>query len=95
MPIQKKCAATGQLFTVRDEDLAFYNKISPVLGGRKYKVTPPTLHPDERVRRRMAYRNERTLYKRKSELSGREVVSVYNPDSPVRIFTHEEWWSDD
>jgi len=92
--ITKTCKNTGQIFTIRDEDFEFYKKISPVIDGKIFRIPEPTLCPSERERRRLAYRNERKLYKRKSSLTGQEMISVFRPDSPFKIFTQHEWWSD-
>jgi hypothetical protein len=67
----KKCRISGQNFFVTDKDLEFYDKISPIFSGKKYSILSPTLCPDERLRRRMMYRNEITLYKRICDLTGR------------------------
>jgi len=94
MSTTKTCKNTGKIFTIRDEDFEFYKKISPVIDGKIFRIPEPTLAPSERERRRLAYRNERKLYKRKSSLTGKEMISVFRPDSPFKIFTQHEWWSD-
>lgn len=90
----KKCKITGAEFIVRDEDLKFYEKISPTINGKTFLIPPPTLSPRERERRHLSYRNERTLYRRKSSLSGKDMISVFSPTSPFKIFTSDEWWGD-
>lgn len=40
------------------------------------------------------FRNEDSIYKRKSDLSGKEIVSIYAPDSPYKVYDQDEWWSD-
>lgn len=94
MQQQRTCPITGKTFIVRDEDMVFYEKISPVFAGHKYLIPPPTLSPGERTRRRLSYRNENKLFKRKSSLSGRTIISFFRPDSPYQIYTQDEWWSD-
>ena len=95
MSITKKCQISGAEFIVRDEDLEFYRKISPEIGGKIFEIPVPKLCPRERERRRLAYRNERVLYKTKSAFSGKEMISVFAPDTRFKIFTKDEWWSDD
>ena len=73
----------------------FLNKISPTFGGKQYLIPPPQLTPKQREQRRLAYRNERNLYKRTSSLSGESIVSFFHQDSPYRVYSHDEWWSDD
>ena len=89
-----KCALTGEEFLIRPEDLAFYEKISLTLKGKKVLIPPPKLCPRERARRRLAYRNERKLYKIKSALSGDPMISFFAPDTPFKVYTRDEWWSD-
>ena len=65
----KTCRISGQPFPITQKDLAFYDKESPVINDIKYVIPTPTLCPEERQRRRLAFRNERKLYKRPSDLS--------------------------
>ncbi|MBU2213342.1 hypothetical protein KJ996_01760, partial [Patescibacteria group bacterium] len=60
-----------------------------------YTVPPPTLCPTCRYQRRLMFRNEDSIYKRKSDLSGKEIVSIYAPDAPYKVYDQDEWWSDD
>jgi len=39
-------------------------------------------------------RNERKLYTRKCDLSGRQILSIYSPDKPYKVYDQSEWWSD-
>lgn len=50
--------------------------------------------PRRRMQHRMTFRNERTLYKRPSSLSGKGMISIYAPDSPYIVYAPDEWWSD-
>lgn len=59
----KKCRLSGQNFVVTDKDIELYEKLSPTFQGKKYIISSPTLCPEERLRRKMSFRNERTLYK--------------------------------
>jgi hypothetical protein len=88
------CAQCLQAFDITPEDLAFYEKVSPIFNGKKELIPPPTLCPDCRQQRRMARRNERKLYHRKSDASGSQIISIYRPDNHV-VYSQTEWWSDD
>ena len=94
MSEQKPCKSCGTSFILRPEDKEFYKKISPVLAGKLHEIPLPTFCPTCRERRRLTYRNERNLYRRKSDFSGKEMISIFRPDSPFSIYTKEEWWSD-
>ncbi len=50
--------------------------------------------PDCRLQHRLCFRNERTFYKRTSDLSGKSMISIYTPDSPYKVYAADEWWSD-
>jgi len=90
----KSCRQCAQKFEITAEDLAFYEKVSPVFAGKKYPMPPPSLCPDCRAQRRLSFRNERKLYNRKCDLSGRQILSMYSPDKPYKVYDHKEWWSD-
>lgn len=83
--ITKTCTASGQTFTIADEDQAFYEKMG---------VPEPTLCPDERRRRRLSIRNEESLYNRTCDKTGKSIISMYAPDSQYVVYDVEEWWSD-
>ncbi len=94
--MQKVCANSWckQSFKITEEDLALCIKVSPTIAHTQYPFPPPTLCPDCRVQRRLAFRNERVLYHRNCDLTGKQVISVYSPDKPFTVFDQEAWWSD-
>ena len=92
--MQKSCTNCGQTFEITKDDLAFYDKISPVFGDKKYQIPPPTLCPDCRRQRRLCFRNERNLYHRKCDLTGKQIVSVYAADKPTKVYQSDEWFTD-
>jgi hypothetical protein len=87
----KQCASP---FEIAPEDLVFYDSISPVLAGQKMSVPAPKLCPLCRLQQRMAFRNERKLYSRKSDFSGRVIITNYSPDKPYKVYDQDEWWGD-
>lgn len=91
----KKCRISGEEFFITDKDLEFYEKISPVFAGQKYLIPTPTLCPDERQRRRLAFRNETKFYHRKCDKSGNQIISVYSPEKPYTVYDQKVWWGDD
>src|SRR3989338_9038861 len=94
--MQRTCANgwCGQGFEVTDEDLRFLEKIAPVFQGRKESIPPPTQCSGCRQRRRWAWRNESSLYKRPCDKTGKEMISLYAPDSPYTVYSTEAWWGD-
>ena len=93
--MNKNCNNCKKEFEVLDEDLGFYNKISPTFDGKTFEIPSPTLCYECRLQRRLSWRNERNLFLRKSDKSQKQIVSAYPADSEFTIFSQDEWWSDD
>ncbi|MFN8391209.1 MAG: hypothetical protein U0136_13035 [Bdellovibrionota bacterium] len=92
--MERRCRETGVDFTVTEEDLGFYEKIAPTFAGQRFAIPPPTLCPEARMRRRLCFRNERTLYKRPSSFSDNEIISNYAPEEPWPVYEVAAWYSD-
>ena len=60
----------------------------------KYLIPSPTLCPDCRNQRRLSWRNEWNLYKRKCDFSGKTIISMYSPDQKVIVYDKDIWNSD-
>ncbi|MBI3619200.1 hypothetical protein HY213_04185 [Candidatus Peregrinibacteria bacterium] len=90
----KTCKHCQQTFEITDDDLAFYDRVSPVFQEKKYAIPPPTLCPDCRQQRRLAWRNERNLYSRNCDLCKRHIISVYPADVIFPVYCPKCWWSD-
>jgi len=88
------CKQCNTSFEITDEDLKFYDKVSPIFGGKKYQIPPPTLCPDCRQQRRLSFRNERNLHNRVCDLCHKNIVSVYSPDKHRPIYCSPCWHSD-
>jgi len=63
-------------------------------GKVKYLIPAPILCPDCRQQRRLSFRNERKLYKRKCDFSRKDIISMYSPDKPFKVYEQNIWWSD-
>ncbi|MFH0820540.1 MAG: hypothetical protein V1908_02085 [Candidatus Peregrinibacteria bacterium] len=81
----KTCKQCSVDFEITDSDRVFYAKMN---------VPEPLLCPDCRQQRRWAFRNQSKLYKRKCDLTGEEMVSLYSPDKPYKVYKESAWWSD-
>ena len=85
-PVEERtCKVSGKKFTLIQRELNFYKKMDLPL---------PDLCPEERQRRRLSMRNELNLYKRKSDLTGEEILSVHSPDKKYPVYHSAEWFSD-
>jgi len=92
MAITKECRQCKSKYTITDDDLVFLDKISPEFAGKKYQIPPPTLCHECRETRRINWRNDRNLYHRKSDLTGKEIVSIYSPDkTEYKVWENELW----
>ncbi len=81
----KNCKNCSKDFEITDVDQAFYKKIF---------VPPPTLCPQCRMMRRMRFRNEHSLYRRKCDLCKKDMISAYRPDAVHPVYCTDCWWSD-
>lgn len=90
----KKCLLSGKEFVITDKDLEFYDKISPTFDGKKYQIPTPKLCPEERQKRRLTFRNERKLYKRKCSATGKELISNHKSEAEYPVFSRDYWLSD-
>lgn len=57
-------------------------------------IPPPTRSPEERLRRRLQWRNDRTFYKRPCDLCKKSFISIYDVDAPYTVYCRECWWGD-
>ncbi len=80
-----KCSISGEQFTISEDDAQFY---------RKLDVPPPTLAPIERMRRRLSFRHGGKLHHVTCGLTGKKIISMYEPSSAFPIYEQNAWWSD-
>ena len=81
----KNCQNCKKDFTIEPDDFSFYEKI---------KVPPPTFCSECRMIRRMAWRNERVLYKSKCNSCDGNIISMYDPIRIKKIYCDKCWWGD-
>ena len=83
----KICQNCKKDFIIEEEDFNFYEKI---------KVPPPTFCPDCRTVRRLCWRNEMSLFKRKCDAGGHDesVITIYNPEEKLVVYDVKSWWGD-
>lgn len=81
----QKCSHCQGLYTLTADEIFFYQRIS---------VPPPTWCWRCRAQRRMAWRNERTLYKNKCAKTGKDIITIFSPDSGLVVWDRDVWWQD-
>ncbi len=76
------CLRCQKTFEIDERDQAYYAKRG---------VPAPKLCPKDRLQRRLSFRNERKLYARKCDASGKTIVSNVRPDAPFPVYHVDEW----
>ncbi|HRI36256.1 MAG TPA: hypothetical protein PK765_04240 [bacterium] len=90
----KSCKLCGAVFHITDKDLEFYDKVSPVFKGKKESIPTPTFCPDCRQQRRCVFLNQRNLYVRPCDATGKTIVSQYQPSARHPVYDVDYWHSD-
>ncbi|MFA5999680.1 MAG: hypothetical protein WC783_01735 [Candidatus Paceibacterota bacterium] len=81
----RTCQSCKKDFTIEPEDFDFYEKMD---------VPPPTWCPECRMIRRLAYREDRPLYKDKCDKCGKDIISIFAPESSLYAYCSPCWWGD-
>lgn len=64
----KTCQNCQKPFVIEPDDFLFYEKM---------QIPPPTFCPDCRLQRRLAWRNERMLYRRTCDGTKANILAIY------------------
>jgi hypothetical protein len=75
-----RCPATKRPFVIQKQELDFY---------RAEKIPVPSLHPDERHRRRQNRRNPMRLFKRTCAICSKTMETTYDPKRPEKVLCEE------
>lgn len=78
------CQISNRQFTVSEHEIALREKFG-------FKDVLPQFHPDYRFREVGAFWPHWNLHKRKSDKSGKDIISVFRPDCPYPIWHRDEW----
>lgn len=73
------------IFMLQPDDAALYEK---------FDCPPLNLPFIDAQRRRLCFRNERSLYTRKCDATGQNIISIYSPDKPFKVYKSDYWYSD-
>ena len=79
------CRFSNEKFYVRPKDIEFYKRI---------RVPLPTLSPNERHRRRLATHNSYIFFRGTSAFSGKNIITIYPPGTPFKVYESKIWYSD-
>lgn len=83
--MQQCCSSCNGSFEITSDDNRFL---------AMFEVPAPAMCPSCRLQRRLCERNTRSLYYRKCDLSGKQIVSQYNTDQSFPVYEVSEWISD-
>lgn len=82
MPACKQCKTS---FDITERDREFYKKMD---------VPEPTLCLFCRREHLFIWRNQRNLYSRTCDKTGKQIISIFSPASPYTVYDRDYWWSD-
>lgn len=92
--MNRYCTQCSASFFIGENDRRFLSQLSPSIDGKVFPIPFPTLCPDCRFQRRLSHRHETALYRRKCDLTGKEIVSAISPDKPYKVYNPADYWSD-
>ena len=96
--MQRICHQCRAEFAFSDAEQDFLKRMQFTFGKMKVDLPEPLYCPACRLQLKTCHRNERYLYKGKSNLSGKDMVSLYDEGSPwgnsYTVFAQDEWHSD-
>ena len=92
MSVCKLCQSN---FIITQKDKEFLKLLSPKIGDNSFEIPLPSLCPSCRLQRRSIWRGELNLFKRKSDFSGKDIVTFFPPESKCKVYKDDEYWSDD
>ncbi len=91
---RKSCRLSWKEFPLFSSERDRFKKFSYDLWNSRITIPYPTLCPEERIRRRLMFRNERVLYKRNCDFTWKEIISIYSPEHKQVVYKRDIWWSD-
>ncbi|MDA1209243.1 MAG: hypothetical protein O2904_04410 [bacterium] len=92
--MQSTCSHCQTTFDVTDDDMQFYDELSPVFDGKKCSLPAPTQCPDCRQQRRLAHNNEMNLSPGQCGLCERRTLTSYPEHTGKPYYCRECWNSD-
>lgn len=91
---RRNCENTGVSFPIFQSEKEFFAQISPTFAGQTFTIPYPRLCPEEREKRRTVRRNERKLYRRNCDATGKPIITQYAPDAPYKVYDQKVWRGD-
>lgn len=94
--MEKTCTFCGQTFDFSRQEQDFLKKMRFTFGKVTVDLPEPEHCPACRLQLKTCHRNERFLYKGKSALSGKDMVSLYAEPyfHDYKVYSQDEWHGD-
>lgn len=94
--ISSSCTLCGSPFDSDPVIESFTKKMVFTFGKVKIHPDVPKQCPQCRLKLRTCHRNERYLYKRKSDFSGKDIIAIYHRETmiPRKVYALDEWHSE-
>ena len=91
-----ECITCRKEFPIYEKDWLFLGTLSPIISWKRYSLPLPQECPTCRRQKRLAWRNMTKLFRRKCDLSGKQILSFYNertehPVYEVTVWDGNEW----
>ena len=90
----KICKQCNQNFEITKEDLDLYLKFWLQLWEKKYDIPISDICHTCMEQNRLAWKNERKLYKRQCDITWKQIISMYSPDKNIKVYDYKAWDSD-
>jgi len=94
MSVKKICIHTWKEFTITKKEEEIRLWASPVIAWKLYPIDEPDHHPDIDHQWHLAWRNERTLYRGKCDLTGKPLITSINPKLGYTVYNFVDYRSD-
>jgi hypothetical protein len=90
----RNCSFCKSVFTIYQTDIEMLASLSPSFSWKKYHYPLPTECPNCRRIKRLMWRNEHKLYRRKCDASGQTILAFYPPAVKHPVYEKNIWMSD-
>ncbi|MFA4931027.1 MAG: hypothetical protein WC570_04145 [Patescibacteria group bacterium] len=84
-PHERECRMCHGKWRIEADDIDYLKMLM---------VPLPQLCPSCSRQLKTAFRNERSLYKRKCDATGKDIIAIISPDKDYRVYDKDYWFSD-
>lgn len=91
---RRTCTISWTPFPVYQSEKEYFTKRSVIFAGQTFSIPLPDRNDHERLKARLIFRNERKLYRRTCDKTGKSIISNYAPDKAYTVYDKEYRWSD-